>query len=89
MLAKNVHELFATENTLHFCKVLTVENISLSSYVHACARFELHCDLFFVDRYFLKQPANQLLIVFRDVLRLLCKELLHFADANSNYNSTK
>ena len=43
--------------------------------------FELHRNLFFIDRYFLNQSANQLLIIFGDILRLLCKELLHFADS--------
>ena len=63
-------QLLYTENTLHFCKVLTVGNISLSSYIHTCAGFELHRNLFFVDRYFLNQSANQLLIIFGDILCL-------------------
>lgn len=33
------------------------------------------------ERDFLNQPANQLLIVFCDVLRLLCEKLLHFTDS--------
>ncbi|MGM9525924.1 MAG: hypothetical protein ACI3U1_06580, partial [Peptococcaceae bacterium] len=43
------------------------------------AEFEFHGNSLIVDCDFLNQPANQLLIVFSDVLRLLCKKLLHFA----------
>ena len=52
----------------------------LSSHIHACAGFELHCNPLIIDRDFLNQSANQLLIVFRTVLLLFGKELLHFAD---------
>ena len=47
----------------------------------ACAGFEFHDNFLIVDRYSLNQPSNQLLIVFSDVLRLLCEKLLHFTDS--------
>ena len=52
----------------------------LSSHIHACAGFKLYCNSFIINRDFLNQSANQLLIVFRNVLLLFGKELLHFAD---------
>ena len=53
----------------------------LSSHIHACAGFKLYCNSFIINRDFLNQSANQLLIVFRNVLLLFGKELLHFADS--------
>ena len=35
-------------------------------YIHACAGFEFHDNFLIIDRDFLNQPANQLLIVFSD-----------------------
>ena len=61
--------------------MLTVGNILLSSDFYACAGFELYRNPFIVDRDFLNQPANQLLVVFGDFLCLLREELLHLTDA--------
>ena len=53
----------------------------LSSHIHACAGFEFHDNFLIIDRDFLNHPSNQLLIVFSDVLCLLCEKLLHFTDS--------
>ena len=51
--------------------------------IHICAGFEFHDDFLIVDRDFLNQPANQLLIVFSDVLQRNVEAVLTGTDGIS------